>query len=945
MQHFDQNKDLNDLHAVGDEVEIAVLQDNIYKAAVFDKLLAYEKRVNDIRKKTGLKVEEVLQASVVRSPLEILNSALLFWDEKLLEMGIQSDAELALLLQSKFKIKVKRSDAIYVPPDHQEIHEMKNIKHVEKSEVDYNRVALALKTILHLTIAGENILLDDLDVTISELPEDSFRERAYWAINIKKHKILVLVNNQYANRTFVAGYDSENNYQSLVNSSKSGLKRRANIRQLVRHFRFDSPDQFADDLAKNIMAIYDKELMVQMDAAYFTAENVAKDLASFAASFNVAPEDLNLGNDHCRSYAFCSNGEEVQFQTYLLRAGKVFGHGKSSNELMAAKKKTLFVLGQMAGLTLRLKEPLVKEVVEDKKEHPKMDAMYFTAENVHKDLEAFAEQENVKIGELNIGNMQKNTAICANGEKVAARSYLNRAGVALGLNQSTREGDFTHRQILDHLKSMMGGVVEEKKTYSKMDAAYFTVENVRKDLKAFAVVVGVDAADLNLGRKMLDHKFLCANGEMVAGRVYMARAANVLCEAAGNEESADVSESKSLKPVFGILKRMMGVEVLDEMDSAYFTAEHVRKDLESFAEAAKLPLNALTVGGLSNYKVRCVNGEELSGEAYIRRAGVGLKLAKNTKEALPILKQILADLKKLIGVEVFDEMNTEYFTKDNVQRDLNAFAEEAKCSVAEFKGRKVFDTRVKCVSKEEVLGLTYVCRAAVALGFEKTFEDAARNIKQNLIRLKRFSGLEIKEYDQIDADYYTKENVGNDLKSFAKAAKVEVKNLTAGGILKIEIECASGEVIKGAKYLYKAARIIGSAKSVKEANSMRSRILDELKRKIGLTVEEKKEYPEMNSEYFSAENVKKDLNAYAKALSVPVSDLNASKIKELQVECCNGEKVLGLTYIRRAGKALFYAENDAQASAMGAQIFLKLKEAAVDMGEVHFSFLGKTDPA
>ncbi|MDX9970716.1 MAG: hypothetical protein RBS56_02305 [Candidatus Gracilibacteria bacterium] len=110
--------------------------------------------------------------------------------------------------------------------------------------------------------------------------------------------------------------------------------------------------------------------------------------------------------------------------------------------------------------------------------------------------------------------------------------------------------------------------------------------------------------------------------------------------------------------------------------------------------------------------------------------------------------------------------------------------------------------------------------------------------------------------------------------------------------------------MKFEKYLSSASRVL-SYKKLTNAQA-----LDALKKIYGIQIEvrevTKEEYPTMDREYFSEENVRQDLDAYcAKAGLTDVSELSTSnKFRRLEVICSNGETVRFEKYLRKASGVL-----------------------------------------
>ncbi|MDX9970717.1 MAG: hypothetical protein RBS56_02310, partial [Candidatus Gracilibacteria bacterium] len=164
------------------------------------------------------------------------------------------------------------------------------------------------------------------------------------------------------------------------------------------------------------------------------------------------------------------------------------------------------------------------------------------------------------------------------------------------------------------------------------------------------------------------------------------------------------------------------------------------------------------------------------------------------------------------------------------------------------------------------------------------------------------------EYPTMDREYFSEENVRQDLDAYcAKAGLKDVSKLSTSDKFRgLEVVCSNGEPVKFEKYLSSASRVL-SYKKLTNAQA-----LDALKKIYGIQIEvrevTKEEYPKMDREYFSEENVRRDLDAYcAKAGLTDVSKLSTSdKFRGLEVVCSNGEPVKFEKYLSSASRVLSY---------------------------------------
>jgi len=150
-------------------------------------------------------------------------------------------------------------------------------------------------------------------------------------------------------------------------------------------------------------------------------------------------------------------------------------------------------------------------------------------------------------------------------------------------------------------------------------------------------------------------------------------------------------------------------------------------------------------------------------------------------------------------------------------------------------------------------------------------------------------------------EYFTAENVRNDLEAFAMNLAGGVPSLRVG--LVCSANCVNGEMnIKLKTYLRRSGVLLDL--NCAQADSRLGEILDNLKKLAGI---EMVEYPEMEKSYFTAKNVKADLEAFVRVLGRDVRDLNTGSDSVVcRAVCSNGEDVLWSTYIGRAGCLLGY---------------------------------------
>ena len=462
-----------------------------------------------------------------------------------------------------------------------------------------------------------------------------------------------------------------------------------------------------------------------MEGEYFrNVENVRADLEAFAAARSISIEEHNMGHKCRLVEALCSNGEVVIFRTYLKRAAIGLGLATNSGEANSKYKETLALLKNTSGIgTVTYK---------------KMGAEYFNSkENIYHDLNAFAQAGGKFIKVLTTGPKYCYVeALCVNSEKVRFETYLKRAAVGLGLTENYTEAGSKQKEALVLLKSMSG---VEVVSYEFMDEAYFkNKENIRVDLGAFAKAAfkSIEGLSTSYPRE----EVVCANGEKVMYVTYLRRAAIALGLATNNRNAQSQISGTLL-----LLKGIIAVEVVsyEKMDWAYFgNKKNIKVDLNLFAQEADTSIEKLNTGAkYSLVEVLCTNSEKVRFEAYLRRAAVGLGLAKNYNEAGSKQKETLAMLKGMIGVNTYGKMDESYFSNaNNVKADLESFAKAASMSVEELNtGPKFASKEATCVNGEVVRFNTYILRAAVGLGFAADSKEAAYKPAATLALLKQLA--------------------------------------------------------------------------------------------------------------------------------------------------------------------------------------------------------------
>ena len=179
-----------------------------------------------------------------------------------------------------------------------------------------------------------------------------------------------------------------------------------------------------------------------MNRGYFdNVENVRADLKAFASELGDGKTVRDLRTRSLRNKLVkCSNDEKISWATYLSRAGIQMGMAADFSKVQSMHLAVLTILKKKIGIKII--------------ENPKMDKAYFeNIDNLRTDLEAYATElgKGKGVEDLRAGNIRTLKVKCCNGEEVAGHTYINRAGVALGLADGTRKATSKQAEILKFL--------------------------------------------------------------------------------------------------------------------------------------------------------------------------------------------------------------------------------------------------------------------------------------------------------------------------------------------------------------------------------------------------------------------------------------------------------------------------------------------------------------
>jgi|GEM_PF-2606661 len=279
-------------------------------------------------------------------------------------------------------------------------------------------------------------------------------------------------------------------------------------------------------------------------------------------------------------------------------------------------------------------------------------------------------------------------------------------------------------------------------------------------------------------------------------------------------------------------------DIPKQMDMAYFmNAENVKADLEAFAALLgdDKSLIDLSYNSTRTLKIKCASGLELSGDAYIIRAGETLGLAKNAVDARNVTGKILLALKKNAGLDVkeYVPLDGQYFNDaDKVKKDLSAYAVELGegKTLGDLTTGNMFVLSVVCQNGRELKGQNYLRYAGVALGISKSYEEAKSYCLATLRKLKEIAGLG--KVVPMDKNYFDNlENVRSDFAAYLRALGkgITLKDLSVSLLREVSVMCVNGEKVGGNAYVSRAAVALGLAINAVESRRELATVLDILK--------------------------------------------------------------------------------------------------------------------
>lgn len=253
------------------EMNRTLERENIYYMRTLKKLALFENEITTLSAETGLEISAVLQEAGIDAPALLLDEAIKTWDHRLSTDKLESEDELISSLRKDFKLKIRKAKVAFVPTDDLKPQDGDGSSSRETGP-DHNRVALAIQSLLHLKIEDSPLHLDDLDISIGTVPENSWRTRPYWSIALKDHGVAILLNNQYGNRTFVFEYKSKADLERISEYSKDQIHAMSDGGRIVHHFKFEDSTQFQESLVNAVLQTIEK---VEQSKPYKTLEEAS----------------------------------------------------------------------------------------------------------------------------------------------------------------------------------------------------------------------------------------------------------------------------------------------------------------------------------------------------------------------------------------------------------------------------------------------------------------------------------------------------------------------------------------------------------------------------------------------------------------------------------------------------------------------------------------------
>ncbi|MFC1615687.1 hypothetical protein ACFL21_00975 [Patescibacteria group bacterium] len=672
------------------------------------------------------------------------------------------------------------------------------------------------------------------------------RELSYEMIVVPELKRVILLCEEEGNRTFVRKGIVD--LPSFYKKTKSQLK---NDPEVV-DFIWKDPVSWKNDLKRYLLEDWSVEEakshgnLVRNYKYYSNSENLRADLDNFAQACGIENSTMIKATSDFfgRDFTY-RTGETIKFVSYLARAGRSLGIAKSKKEANSKRAEILRHLLIIAGY---LDEIIISV--------PRDEGYYKNRETVKADLDNYAKKWGLK-SPLDLGLGRKflyGELSCFNGESVTFITYLNNAGMQLGIAKNSREASSIKKIILKFLLRVAGYDVPN---YAPRDIIYYSdSRKVKSDLEGFAQKCGIDSPlDLSINPQFTKEDIECSNGEIIKFNTYINHV-GITLELYSTCKEANSNRSKILKALLKIagyniddkkrrkqtrkpnrknsLKKGLETKKLLYPDKP----EILRKELEKFAKKCGIesPVHFSAGNKFQQEKIELSSGREVSFNRYLVSVAINFQIANTRKEVLSRISSVLGAILNIAG---YEKRDFNYYNNPlNLRKDLEKYAElwDLESPLDIRVSPKFVDRKLKCVNGENVRLGAYLNNAAVALKIVKkaklAYSQRARILK---ILLKR-AGFEIEEYSLRDFTYYSDpEKVKSDLEGFARKCEIDspLDLSISPRFTKEEIQCFNGETIKFNRYITHAGVALEMSRTAAEANSMRSKILKVLLRIAG----------------------------------------------------------------------------------------------------------------
>ncbi|MFC1615831.1 hypothetical protein ACFL21_01710 [Patescibacteria group bacterium] len=563
---------------------------------------------------------------------------------------------------------------------------------------------------------------------------------------------------------------------------------------------------------------------------------------------------------------------------------------------------------------------------------------YRNSEMVKRELDGFAQQLGLEsFTDLTTSNRHTRKKVrCLNGEELFFRKYLAKAGIALGMVANANDAYSMTSHILNELLRIASNEdpllnekfsedflryiedKQKKKELSPRDDVYYSdSEKVRADLDDFVKQYDLGSPlELSTSDTVISNKITCSNGDELSFETYLRHAGFALGMA------GSVTEAQSILP--SIIKKLLKIAGYELRDEEYYTdSKKVKKDLDELAKQCGLinPVGLTSSGRFISKRMKCVNGETVTFEIYVRHATVAFGISENFRDAASFRSRVIKELVIIAGYEFRDEAY--YLNPKTIKSDLDGLVKRCELANPFCLNTSHVSEFINCSNGEIIKFGNYLDNAGIALGLAQGSVEA-NSIRTDIIKeLLKIAGYEFRDFDY----YSNSEKVKIDLIRFAEENGLDspFQINASQKLVGAEINCINGEKITFRQYLRHAALALEVVKETKNAGSVLLKMIKMLLKISGLKIRDE-EY------YRNSRIVRKDLEEFAKQFGLEsYSELNVSTQYTRQyMKCTNGEKLKFRTYLSNAGVALGMASGSVKAGNMQGAI---LKELLIIAGD------------